>query len=70
MIGGTVDFRIIGENWDETLRLAASIKAGTVAPSALMRRLAAYPKQNALAAHSTDAEHPFHGIVSSHSTAS
>ena len=36
-------------NWDETLRLAASIKAGTVAPSALMRRLAAYPKQNALA---------------------
>ena len=49
MIGGTVDFRVIGENWDETLRLAASIKAGTVAPSALMRRLAAYPKQNALA---------------------
>jgi TnpA family transposase len=49
MIGGAVDFRVIGENWDETLRLAASIKAGTVAPSALMRRLAAYPKQNALA---------------------
>ena len=49
MIGGTVDFRVIGENWDETLRLAASIKAGTVAPSAMMRRLAAYPKQNALA---------------------
>jgi TnpA family transposase len=49
MIGGTVDFRVIGENWEETLRLAASIKAGTVAPSVLMRRLAAYPKQNALA---------------------
>ena len=49
MIGGTVDFRVIGENWNETQRLAASIKAGTVAPSALMRRLAAYPKQNALA---------------------
>ncbi|MDI4643183.1 Tn3 family transposase [Rhodoblastus acidophilus] len=49
MIDGTVDFRVIGENWDETLRLAASIKAGTVAPSVLMRRLAAYPKQNALA---------------------
>ena len=31
------------------MRLAASIKAGTVAPSILMRRLAAYPKQNALA---------------------
>jgi|GEM_PF-5461233 len=49
MIGGAIDFRIIGENWDETLRLAASIKAGTVAPSILMRRLSAYPKQNALA---------------------
>ena len=49
MIGGTIDFRVIAENWDETLRLAASIKAGTVAPSVLMRRLAAYPKQNALA---------------------
>jgi TnpA family transposase len=49
MIGGTVGFRVIGENWNETLRLAASIKAGTVAPSALMRRLAAYPQQNALA---------------------
>ena len=49
MIGGTVDLRVIGDNWDEILRLAASIKAGTVAPSVLMRRLAAYPKQNALA---------------------
>jgi TnpA family transposase len=49
MIGGILDLRVIGENWDETLRLAASIKAGTVAPSAMMRRLAAYPKQNALA---------------------
>jgi TnpA family transposase len=49
MIGGTIDFRVVGENWNETLRGAASIKAGTVAPSALMRRLAAYPKQNAQA---------------------
>ena len=49
MIGGVLDFRGIGENWNETLRCAASIKAGTVAPSALMRRLAAYPKQNAQA---------------------
>jgi TnpA family transposase len=49
LIGGAVDMRIIGDNWDEILRAAASIKAGTVAPSVLMRRLAAYPKQNALA---------------------
>ena len=49
LIGGTIDMRIIAENWDEILRLAASIKAGTVAPSAILRRLAAYPRQNALA---------------------
>ena len=42
MIGGAIDFRIISENWDETLRLAASIKAGTVCavdPDASARRL-------------------------------
>jgi len=49
MIGGVVDMRLPGDNWDEILRSGASIKAGTVAPSALMRRLAAYPRQNALA---------------------
>jgi len=49
LIGGTIDSRVIAENWDELLRLAASIKAGTVAPSAILRRLAAYPRQNALA---------------------
>ena len=49
LIGGTIDMRVIAENWDEILRLAASIKAGTVAPSAILRRLAAYPRQNALA---------------------
>ena len=49
LIGGTIDMRVIADNWDEILRLAASIKAGTVAPSAILRRLAAYPRQNALA---------------------
>src|SRR5271165_7178269 len=49
VIGGTIDLRVIADNWDEILRLAASIKAGTVTPSAILRRLAAYPRQNALA---------------------
>src|SRR5208282_2253408 len=49
VIGGTIDLRVIAESWDEILRLAASIKAGTVTPSAILRRLAAYPRQNALA---------------------
>jgi hypothetical protein len=33
LIGGAIDVHVIAENWDEILRLAASIKAGTVAPS-------------------------------------
>jgi TnpA family transposase len=49
MIGGIIDTRVIADNWDEILRLTASIKAGTVAPSAILRRLAAYPRQNGLA---------------------
>ena len=49
LIGGTIDVRVIAENWDEILRLTASIKAGIVAPSGILRRLAAYPRQNALA---------------------
>jgi TnpA family transposase len=49
VIGGVIDLRVITDNWDEILRLAASIKAGTVAPSVILRRLAAYPRQNALA---------------------
>jgi len=49
MIGGVANFALIEENWDEYLRLTASIRTGTVAPSALLRRLAAYPRQNAQA---------------------
>ena len=41
LIGGAINLRKIEENWDETLRITASIRAGTVAPSVLMRRLAA-----------------------------
>jgi TnpA family transposase len=49
LIAGTLDLRGVGDNWDEVLRMTASIKAGTIAPSAILRRLAAYPRQNALA---------------------
>jgi TnpA family transposase len=49
MVGGVANFALIEENWDEYLRLAASIRTGTVAPPALLRRLAAYPRQNAQA---------------------
>jgi len=49
LIKGTISTRPIVENWDEILRLAASIKNGTVSASLIMRKLAAYPRQNSLA---------------------
>lgn len=49
LVGGVVNVRLIEENWDEVLRMAASVRAGTVSPSVLLRKLAAYPRQNALA---------------------
>jgi TnpA family transposase len=35
-------------HWDDILRLVASLKAGTVLPSAMLRRLAAFQGQNQL----------------------
>ena len=39
---------MIREHWGEILRLIVSLKAGTVAPSAMLRKLAAYRRQNQL----------------------
>jgi len=49
MIGGTLNIKHIRAHWDETLRLAASIKQGTVTASLMIRKLASYPRQNGLA---------------------
>jgi TnpA family transposase len=38
----------IREHWDEIIRFAASIKAGVVAPSVILKKLAAFPRQNRL----------------------
>lgn len=48
MIAGPVSMAVIEDNWDEVLRLAASIHAGTVPPSVILRKIAAFPRQNAL----------------------
>ena len=48
MIGGTAALGLIEENWDEVLRLAASVRAGTVPPSVILKKIAAFPRQNAL----------------------
>ncbi len=36
-------------HWDEILRLATSIRQGTVTASLMLRKLGAYPRQNGLA---------------------
>jgi TnpA family transposase len=45
----SLNIRDIEAHWDEVLRLATSIKQGTVTASLMMKKLASYPKQNGLA---------------------
>jgi len=49
LIGGNVNVKNIRAHWDEILRLAASIKQGTVTASLMLRKLGSYPRQNGLA---------------------
>jgi TnpA family transposase len=48
ILGRRIRIDIIREHWDEILRLVASLQAGTVLPSAMLKRLAAYQRQNQL----------------------
>jgi len=45
LLTGRINTRLITENWDEVLRVAASIRRGTVSAALIMRKLAAYPRQ-------------------------
>ena len=49
MIGGTLNIKLIRAHWDEILRLATSIKQGTMTASLMLRKLGSYPRQNGLA---------------------
>jgi TnpA family transposase len=49
LIGGTVDSDHVRAHWNEALRLAVSVGAGHTSASGMLRRLAAYPRQNGLA---------------------
>ena len=49
LIGGTINTNLIRANWDHVLRLASSIKNGTVTASLMLRKLGSYPRQNSLA---------------------
>ena len=49
MIGGTLNIKHVRAHWNEILRLATSIKQGTVTASLMLRKLGSYPRQNGLA---------------------
>ena len=49
MIGGTLNIKHLRAHWDDILRLASSIKHGTVTASLMLRKLGSYPRQNGLA---------------------
>ncbi len=49
LIGGTLNVKHIRAHWDEVLRLATSIRQGTVTASLMLRKLGSYPRQNGLA---------------------
>jgi len=49
MIGGTLNIKHLRVHWEETMRLATSIKQGMVTASLILRKLGGYPRQNGLA---------------------
>lgn len=49
LIGGNINLKHIQSHWNEILRLAASIRQGTVTASLMLRKLGSYPRQNGLA---------------------
>ena len=50
LVGGKVNVDLIDRNWADIQRVAATMAAGTMRPSQILRKLAAYPRQNELAA--------------------
>lgn len=47
-MGKRIKVALIREHWSDIIRLVASLKAGVVAPSAMLKKLAAYERQNQL----------------------
>ncbi len=48
LLGQRIKTDLIREHWSKTIRLVASLSAGIVAPSTMLRKLAAYRRQNQL----------------------
>ena len=56
---GKPDDKLIAAQWDEVLRMAASVRTGTVSASLRLKRLGAHPRQNG----STVLSCPFYGVT-------
>jgi TnpA family transposase len=48
LMGRPIRTDINRECWDEIIRLGASVKAGVVAPSVMLKKLSAFKRQNRL----------------------
>ncbi len=48
LMGRRIKVDVVREHWDEVVRLVASLYAGAVAPSVMLKKLAAYRRQNQL----------------------
>jgi TnpA family transposase len=44
-IGGRIEIDLVRQEWDNILRLASSVRSGTVTASLILQRLASYPRQ-------------------------
>ena len=49
LIGGKIREKLIIENWPDILRAVATMAAGVIPPSQLLRKFASYPRQHELA---------------------
>ncbi|MEO1381347.1 MAG: Tn3 family transposase, partial [Pseudomonadota bacterium] len=49
LIGGKIKEKLIVENWPDILRAVATMAAGVMPPSQLLRKFASYPRQHELA---------------------
>ena len=49
LVGGKVRENLIRDHWEDILRIAVTMETGAMQPSQIMRKLASYPRQNALA---------------------
>ena len=48
LMGRRIKVDVVREHWDQVVRLVASLYAGAVAPSVMLKKLAAYRRQNQL----------------------